>query len=225
MAVLGALGDLVLALSADTAKFESDLGRAQRMADKFGKEVGKVVGNLAGALLGLGAGGAFGALVKGQIDAADAAGKMAQKLGLTTEAWSEYVVAARLSDVTNEQLQKGFQQLSKNQLEFLQAAEHIPEDPYKRSSTSGSRKRRSPVNAPSPKLMRNMGLAVLALLVLGVVWLGIRWIAERPAGTDTEVVEKTDTPQTGFQRGQKFQGSALYQTTSVLRQLRKHPKQ
>jgi len=85
---------------------------------------------------------------------------------------------------------------AKNQLEFLQAAEHIPEDPYKRSSTSGSRKRRSPVNAPSPKLMRNMGLAVLALLVLGVVWLGIRWIAERPAGTDTEVVEKTDTPQT-----------------------------
>lgn len=119
MAVLGALGDLVLALSADTAKFQSDLGRANRMAEKWGKDVGRVLGNVAGALLALGGSGAFGALVKGQIDAADAAGKMSQKIGVSTEALSAYMVAARLSDVSNEQLQTGFQQLAKNQADFV----------------------------------------------------------------------------------------------------------
>jgi hypothetical protein len=119
MAVLGALGDLVLALSADTAKFQSDLGRAQRVADKFGREVGRAIGNVAGALLALGGTAGFAGLVKGQIDAADAAGKMSQKIGVSTEALSAYMVAAQLSDVSNEQLQTGFQQLAKNQADFV----------------------------------------------------------------------------------------------------------
>lgn len=122
MAVLGALGDLVLALSADTAKFQSDLGRAQREADKFSREVGRALGNVAGALLALGGAAGFGGLVKGQIDAADAAGKMGQKLGLATEELSGYLIAARLANVSNDQLQTGFQQMAKNQAEFVSGA-------------------------------------------------------------------------------------------------------
>lgn len=119
MAVLGALGDLVLALSADTGKFESDLGKANRLAEKFGQEVGRSLTRLAGAIAALGGATGFGALVKSQIDAADAAGKMAQKIGISTEALSAYMVAAKLSDVSNEQLKVGFQQLSKNQADFV----------------------------------------------------------------------------------------------------------
>lgn len=116
---LGSLGDLVLALSADTSKFQSDLGKANREAEKFGKDVARTLGKLAGALVALGGATGFGALVRGQIDAADAAGKMAQKIGVSTEALSSYMVAARLSDVSNEQLQTGFQQLAKNQADFV----------------------------------------------------------------------------------------------------------
>lgn len=119
MAVLGALGDLVLALSADTAKFQSDLGRAQRVADKFGRDVGRALGNVAGALLALGGAAGFTGLIRGQIDAADAANKLSQKVGLSTEALSAYMVQARLSDVANEQLQTGLQQLAKNQADFV----------------------------------------------------------------------------------------------------------
>src|SRR3990167_1609097 len=119
MAILGALGDLVLALSADTAKFQSDLGRAQRISDKFSREVGRSLGRRAGRLVAVGGAAGFGSLVKGQIDAADAAGKRAQKIGMTTEEWSAYSIAGRLADVTNEQLQTGFRQLAKNPADFV----------------------------------------------------------------------------------------------------------
>ena len=51
MASLGALGDLVLALSADTAKFESDLGRAARNAEKELQKI-VVIGSAAGTAIG-----------------------------------------------------------------------------------------------------------------------------------------------------------------------------
>lgn len=50
MASLGALGDLVLALSADTAKFESDLGKAARVAEKELQKV-IVIGSAAGTAI------------------------------------------------------------------------------------------------------------------------------------------------------------------------------
>ena len=123
MAVLGALGDLVLALSADTARFQSELGRAQRVADKFSKEVGRSLGNLAGMLLALGGSAGFGALVRGQINAADEAGKFAQKTGIAVEELSSYMVAARFANVTNEELHQGFRFLAKSQAEFVSGSE------------------------------------------------------------------------------------------------------
>lgn len=114
MATLGALGDLVLALSADTARFQSDLGKGHRMAEKFGREVQQVVGGALGRLFALGGAAGFSGLVQGQIDAADAAGKLGQKLGLSTEAMSSYMVAAQLADVSTEQLQAGLTRLIAN---------------------------------------------------------------------------------------------------------------
>lgn len=119
MAVLGSLGDLVLALSADTSKFQSDLGRADRIAKKFSREVGRALGTLAAGLLTLSGAAGFGGLIKSQIDAADEANKMSQKLGIATETLSEYFFAARLANVSNEQLQVGLQQLAKNQADFV----------------------------------------------------------------------------------------------------------
>lgn len=119
MAVLGALGDLVLSLSADTAKFQSDLGRANRLANKFGREVGRALGNVAGALVAIGGAAGFGGLVKNAIDSADAAGKLSQSLGLSVEQLTAYQVQARLAAVSNEQLGVGLRQLAKNQADYI----------------------------------------------------------------------------------------------------------
>jgi uncharacterized protein YukE len=114
MSVLGALGDLVLSLSADTAKFQSDLGKADRIAKKFAKEVGSSLDALGKQIALLAGAGSLGALVKSQIDAADAAGKMAQKFGLSVESFSGLKYAAEISDVSVEQLGTGLRQLAKN---------------------------------------------------------------------------------------------------------------
>jgi hypothetical protein len=119
MAMLGALGDLVLSLSADTARFQSDLGRANRAAEKFTRDVGRTLNKLAGVFVALGGAAGLTGLVTGQIDAADAAGKMSQRVGVGVEKLQEYMLAARLADLSNEQLQVGLQQLAKNQADFV----------------------------------------------------------------------------------------------------------
>lgn len=91
----------------------------------------------------------------------------------------------------------------KNQLEFLQSSEHIPEDPYKRSSST-SQKRRQPIQAPSKKLLRTLGWTTLGLVLLTGIWLGVRWMAEHSPDTpeitsDTQVLPPpvaSNTPDT-----------------------------
>jgi plasmid maintenance system antidote protein VapI len=119
MAVLGALGDLVLSLSADTARFQSDLGRANRVGEKFGRDMGRVLGRLAGILVALGGAAGFGALVRGQINAADAAGKLSQQLGISVEQLSALQVQADLAKVSQQQLGVGLGMLAKNQADFI----------------------------------------------------------------------------------------------------------
>jgi hypothetical protein len=114
MSVLGALGDLVLALSADTVKFQSDLGKADKIAKKFAKEVGSSLDALGKQIALLAGAGSIGALVKSQIDAADAAGKMSQKFGISVEAVSGLKYAAEISNVSVEQLGTGLRVLAKN---------------------------------------------------------------------------------------------------------------
>ena len=60
--------------------------------------------------------GAFGVkqLIEHQVEYMDQAGKMAQKTGLTTQAYTEYAYAAMLADVPTETMAKGLARLSKN---------------------------------------------------------------------------------------------------------------
>jgi hypothetical protein len=117
MGLLGALGDLVLALSADTAKFQSDLGRADRIAKKFGQEVGRSMDSLAKQIALLAGAGSIGALIKSQIDAADAAGKMAEKIGISVESFSALKYAAEISEVGVETLEKAMRKLAVNMVD------------------------------------------------------------------------------------------------------------
>lgn len=114
MAMLGSLGDLVLSLSADTARFQSDLGRGQRIAEKFSHNVGRSIANVAGALIALGGAASLGGLIKSAIDTSDELSKMSEKVGMSVEALSSLRVQAKLADVDTETLKQGFIHLANN---------------------------------------------------------------------------------------------------------------
>lgn len=74
-----ALGDLVVKLSADIASFQSDLGRAHHLANKFAWDVKKAF-----AVIGVGIGaGAFASFIKSTIDAAGRLNNLRTMTGLT----------------------------------------------------------------------------------------------------------------------------------------------
>jgi hypothetical protein len=93
--------------SGDTAPLERSVGRAQGAISSFAKTA---AASLAGAL----SVGVFVAAGKAAINYADNIGKMAQKIGMTTEELSKLNYAAKLSDVSIQELQGGLQLLSKN---------------------------------------------------------------------------------------------------------------
>jgi hypothetical protein len=78
------------------------------------------ISSLQGAVAGLGA--AFAGLsvvtsIKGALTMADEIGKLAQKTGVAVESFSKLSYAAKLSDVSNEQLATGLKKLSQNMTE------------------------------------------------------------------------------------------------------------
>ena len=101
------LGTLTIDLAASTARLSSDLGKASRLSDKYADDmkrrmdrVGKIVG---AAVAGL-ATGAFAGWIKSSIDAADAASKTAQSVGVSIEALTGLQFAADLSGVATNEL-------------------------------------------------------------------------------------------------------------------------
>lgn len=110
---MASIGDLQVDLRLASAKFEQGLKDVNAKLGNFSKEIADVKGaatGLAGAL----AIGAFGVWIKQSIDAADAAAKAAQGLGVTTEALSGLQFAAELSGVSNEKLSDSLKDLNKN---------------------------------------------------------------------------------------------------------------
>lgn len=104
-------GSIVIDLLMRTGAFETDTARAEKSLKKlkaeavdFGKQVGAAVA-VAGTALAL--------YVKTQIDAADEAGKAAQKTGVTVESYSALAYAASLADVSNEELTGSLVKLSR----------------------------------------------------------------------------------------------------------------
>lgn len=98
--------------SADTSDLDKGVSNATGKLQNFSKIA--AIG-LAGMATAAAAGGlAVGALTKQAINLADAIGKTAQKIGMTSESLSKLEYAAKLSDISLGQLQTGLGQLSKN---------------------------------------------------------------------------------------------------------------
>jgi hypothetical protein len=110
------LGTLLLRLAADAGQFESDLGRAARIAEKRGQEIEKRFKQV-GAVIGtafVAAAGALTGLTKQAIDTADKFALMSQKVGVSVESLSTLTYAAQQSGVQVDQLQGGMVKLAKN---------------------------------------------------------------------------------------------------------------
>lgn len=116
---LGSLGSLFIDLAANTATFESDIGRAQKLADRASKDIAARFATLATAATAgfAAAGAAAGAGLKSAIDRADELSKAAVKTGTTTEAISKLAYAGRLADVALGDLSGAIQKLNKNSVE------------------------------------------------------------------------------------------------------------
>lgn len=106
------IGALRVSLGIDSAQFSAGLKGAQAGLAKFGKSA--AIGLAAVTAGAVAAGAALGVAVKGAIDHADELSKTAQKVGVATEALSRLEWAAKLSDVSLEQLSGGLTKLSKS---------------------------------------------------------------------------------------------------------------
>jgi hypothetical protein len=114
MSNLGTLGSMYIDLRAGLANFESDIGRAVRLAEKEAERVAKQSAKIAAAASAMfvAQGTAFSLMVKRQIDTADSMGKVAQATGLQIEQLSRLDYAARFGGV--EDLGRQLQVLHKN---------------------------------------------------------------------------------------------------------------
>ena len=116
-----ALGSIVVRLTMDTATFDTDAGRAAKIAEKRAKEIDAAF-KKAGAAIGVALAGAAVALtatIKSSINAMDDMSKSAQKVGLSTEEFSKLNYAAGLADVSMETLVGSLGKLTKSQAAAL----------------------------------------------------------------------------------------------------------
>lgn len=101
------LGTLTIDIAANLARLESDLGKANRMSQKFAEDQQKRyarIGKLIGGAIATFATGAFANWIKESIDAADAAAETAQAIGISIEAYQGLSFAASTAGVEQEGL-------------------------------------------------------------------------------------------------------------------------
>lgn len=124
------IGALLVEVSANIAKYQTAMAQTQRETQQMVSGVQGRLGSLDGHFKAMASGikttmagvaatltvGAFTGFIKSAINAADEIGKMAQKIGTTTEQLSALKYAGSLADVSMEQLSVGLKQLSKNSL-------------------------------------------------------------------------------------------------------------
>jgi hypothetical protein len=110
------LASLAIELSANLTKFESDMGRAARIAkkesDKMKKQIGVAMKAIAASAVTAAAG--LGTVVKMAANTADSMQKMSSRLGVTTNFLSEMRLAADLTDNTIDGLGKSITKMSKS---------------------------------------------------------------------------------------------------------------
>ena len=104
---MASVGTVIIDIKADTAKLVSGMDRAERTVKKSIKNIQKTILTLASAYAGIQGIRAFKNMISDSLDAADSVGKLAQKLGLTSEQLSEYQYAAHFSAISTADLNAG----------------------------------------------------------------------------------------------------------------------
>lgn len=113
---MAGLGSLYIDLLARTAGFETDMGRAARIADQRSRAISKTVRQIGIAVASSAAAGvtALAYLSKQAINSADDLSKLSQSTGISTESLSQYAYVADLSGSSIEELSKGLARLQRN---------------------------------------------------------------------------------------------------------------
>jgi hypothetical protein len=109
------IGALSVSLSADTAKFQSGLKRAEAQAKASSSVIQKSLGGIKAGFAGLAAGLSIGLVVqgiKGALDYAGSLAEVAQQLGVTTKQLQVYRFAAEQVGVSQEKLEIGLSKLN-----------------------------------------------------------------------------------------------------------------
>lgn len=111
---MASLGSFSVEVLANIARFTSDMGKAQAIANKNAKDIQRALSQV-GALIGVTfTAGALVTFLKRTTEAAGALADMSQKVGVSVEALSTLGFAAGQSGVGIEQLQGGLVKLAKN---------------------------------------------------------------------------------------------------------------
>ena len=119
-----ALGTLSIDLVAKLANFERDMGVAARIAEKHANSMSKSLSGIKNMMGSFGAGlatyfsvDAFAGLIKSSAELQDQLGKMSEKTGVGVEELSKLQYAAKLSNVSTDQLQTGLIKLGKGMVD------------------------------------------------------------------------------------------------------------
>jgi hypothetical protein len=119
MASAQSLGTLTIDLGLKTAQLQSDAGKAARITEQTMDKIQKSAA-ATGQAIGLALAGGFAIVeesVRRSLDQMDEFSKAAQKVGVSTEEFSKLAYAAKLSDVSVDDLTTTLAKLSKNQVE------------------------------------------------------------------------------------------------------------
>jgi len=110
------LAKLVVSLEAQTTRYMTELDRANKRLDRFGKQQEKSIDAISAGFKRLGgvvAGISFASLIKGTIDANNHLGDMSARLGISTEALSRLQYAAEVTGVSAATLEMGLQRMTR----------------------------------------------------------------------------------------------------------------
>lgn len=117
---MATLGSVVVEMSASTAKFESDLGRAAQMTERHMAQIDNAIGMVKSSLAALGIAVSLGVVIdqiKSKIESsirlADDLQNLSERTGASVESLSELAAVARLSNTDLDSLAGGLQRLSR----------------------------------------------------------------------------------------------------------------
>ena len=105
------VGTVIIDVKADTAKLVSGMDKAEKTVKKSIDSIKTAIVSMAAAYVGIQGVKAFSGMINDSLNAADATGKLAQQLGLTTDLLSEYQYAAGFAAIENGKLSGGISSL------------------------------------------------------------------------------------------------------------------